>query len=200
MVGWPGAASAQLPVCAPPEPQAPYYAACLPTGRFLVASFLTSFAIDQLLRADTTPFVRRPREVLESVSTEDLLKKNAALVDYLGKLKPLEFSRLDTSTGLAAMNTAEETRSFETVIEVGDVPYKVSLKLPARIEGGYWRTPGVLQLAFWENHRATLAIEAPNGIEIDAQVECLVVSTDGIRVLTAGPSVPDLLVRFGECQ
>lgn len=200
IIGSASIAAAQLPVCPQPEADAPYYSACLPSGRFLVASVLTSFAIDQLLRADTAPFVRRPREILESVSTEALLEKNAALVDYLGRLEPLKFSRLDTSTGLVALGANDEVRSFDAVIDVDTVPYSVSVQLPERVEGGYWRTPGVLQVAFWEGHRATLALTTPGGIDMQAQIDCLVVSTDGIRVLTAGSSTPDLLVRFGECQ
>jgi len=199
IVGWTGTAAAQLPVCPQPEPDAPYYTACLASGRFLVASTLTNLAIDQLLKPEGAPFYRRPREVLESLSTKDLLEKNAALVDFLGKLEPVKFSAIDTSTGMLQLDTAEDLRTLETTVDVGGVPYDISVKLPARIEGGYWRTPGVLQMAFWEGRRATFGVKSAGIIDMEAQIDCLVVSTDGIRAVTADPSTPDILIRFDGC-
>jgi len=200
IVGWAGVSVAQLPVCAQPEPDQPAYTACLPGGRFVVVPLLTNLAIDQLMKADGTPIKRDGHELFQSMASEESREKNAALGEYLDRLEPLKLTRIDTSTGTLRLDVADEERSFSTTVVVGDAEHRLGLELPARLEGGYWRTPGVLQMAFWKGQRVSLTSKTTSGSEFSAEIECVSVSADGIRIVTSGPSVPDILVGFDPCE
>ncbi len=199
MLGHAGVASAQSPVCPQPSPEEAYYTACAPGGRLVVARMLFDLAIDHVLKSDFEPVKRRAGDVIRSLLTEETLKKNSELRAYLDRLDPLKLTKLDTTTGMLQLAVPEESRRFTGALDLGTEAYRLSWQLPARLGGGYWRSPDVLQIAFWEGQRATFSLTAPSGVEIEAEVECLVISTDGIRVVTADASVPDILVRFEEC-
>jgi hypothetical protein len=192
-------AHAQMPVCAPPAPHEPYYTACAPAGRFAVTRLLYDLAIDHLLKPSTDGVTRRAGDLLRSMLSIESLEKNAALRDYFDQLDLLKLTKLDTVTGTFEWKFPEEDRRFRGGVDAGLGPVTVGWDVPARLVGGYWRTPGVLQIAFWRGDRATIRIGAPSG-EVVAEVECLVVSTDGIRAVTSGADTPDLLVRFDECD
>jgi hypothetical protein len=198
-LGWNGTAFAQLPVCPPPAPDELYYTACVSTGRLPAARLLFDLAIDHSLKADNEPVQRRVGDILRMVMAEPTLEGNGALRTYADSLEPIRLVKLDTSTGSLRMTVPEEARSFAGTLNLEFVSYEVSWQLPERIRGGYWRTPGVLQVAFWEGQRPAFRLAVPGGLDVAAEVECLVVSTDGLRVTTAGASVPDILVRFDEC-
>lgn len=199
LAGWSGVATAQMPVCPQPDPVAPVWSVCSPTGRYLAISFLSNLTIDQLLRADGKPIERRPRDVFESVVDGDTLAAQSVLVDWLGGLGSLKFSRMDTATGTLAMDTPQERRNFSSTLPVGGLGYDVTIDVPERIEGGYWRTPGVLQMAFWKDRRAKVGVKTPFAGTFEGEIDCAVVSADGIRLMTAGEGTPDVLVGFGPC-
>jgi len=98
------------------------------------------------------------------------------------------------------MPVPEDEQTFASNLDVGDEQYELSWRLPPRVAGGYWRTPGVLQVAFWDGSRMTLTIKSPNGVELSAEITCLVLSADGLRVLTATATHPDMLVMFAGCE
>jgi hypothetical protein len=100
---------------------------------------------------------------------------------------------------MAELVTPEEQRSFASSHEAGSKKYELAVRLPAKLAGGYWRTPGALQIAFWEKQRASFSLSAPGTERVEAEVECVAVSADGIRMVTTG-TTPDVLVRFEECQ
>lgn len=200
MLGHARVASAQLPVCPQPSPEEAYYTACAPGGRLLAARVLFDLAIDHVLKADSEPVKRRAGDLFRSMVSDATLEKNSELRAYLDRLDPLKLTKLDTATGLLQLAVPEEARRFTGTLDLGAEPFQLSWQLPARLAGGYWRTPGVLQIAFWEGQRATFRVTAPSGIEIEAEVDCLVISTDGIHVVTADASTPDILVRFDECE
>ena len=188
-----------MPVCPQPDTAAPVWTACSPTGRFLVLSFLSNLTIDQLLRSDGKPIERRPREVFESVVDGDTLAAQAALGEWLGGVGPLLLSRFDTATGTLKMETPEDRRHYSSSMRVGGLDYDVTIDVPERVEGGYWRTPGVLQMAFWKDHRVRVAVKTPAAGAIEGEIDCVVASADGIRLVTAGEGTPDVLVGFGPC-
>ena len=195
-----GVAHAQLPVCPQPSPEAAYYTACAPLGRILVARLLYDLAIDHLLKSDLDPVRRRLGDLLRAFVNGEVLEKNDALRRYLDRLEPLRLVKLDTTTGTLQLDVAEEERRFTGTFAFAEgTSPDISWELPARLAGGYWRTPAVLQVAFWEGQRATFRVAAPNGDALAAEVECLVVSTDGVRIVTGGTSTPDVLVRFEGC-
>lgn len=177
------------------------FTACLPGGRFLIAPMLSSLAVDVLLRGEPGPIKREPRAVFKSMASKDVVEANASLADWLGRLPALELSRLDVSTGTLKMHIDEENRKFEATIEARGIPYTVGIELPSRLEGGYWRTPGVLQMAFWKDQRAVFkATGQLVGDVVGGEVECVVIASDGVRLVTTGSDVPDILLRTDACQ
>jgi hypothetical protein len=163
------------------------------------ARVLFDLTIDHVLKGDLDPVYRRPSDVFRTLANEDARKRNAPLITFLDRLGLIAFSKLDTTTGTLRLDVDEDARRYDGDIAVRDSPTPFTLQLPQRLAGGYWRTPNVLQVVFWEGQRATLGIVAPGGMRIETEIECLVVSTDGIRVVTRGAAIPDLAVRFEEC-
>ncbi len=193
-----GVAHAQLPVCPQPSPDQAYYTACSPAGRYIATRLLFDLAIDHVMKADTDLVGRRIGDLLRASMSSETLDKNDALRSYVDRLDVLKLSRIDIATGTLLLNVAAESRRFAGTIDVGTSPVTVSWELPERLAGGYWRTPSVLQVAFWEGQRARFDIGLPSG-ELKAEVECLAISIDGIRIVTSGGDTPDILVRFDEC-
>jgi hypothetical protein len=194
-----GAAHAQLPVCAQPTPSESYYTACAPGGRLLAARFLSDLAIDHLLKAETDPVKRRLADILRSAVTKDTLEANGALLAALDGLPPITLTKLDTTTGTVGLVVDEDRRRFSGTVESATKRATVSWELPARLAGGYWRTPATLQLAFWEGQRPRVEVETP-AAKVSVEIECVAVSTDGVRLLTAGRDTPDVLVLFDACE
>lgn len=174
------------------------FQACLPGGRFPATTLLSNLAIDHLLRADSRPIERRPREILESVAAKDFLDARGDLVEWTGRLGAVKMTRLDTSTGTLKLDVDEEQRRFASAMDVGGASWDVEFTLPARVEGGYWRTPAVLQVAFWKGSRVAVKASGP-GVDVVAEIECAVFAVDGVRLVTADAAVPDILVSFGGC-
>jgi hypothetical protein len=199
MLGSAGPVHAQVPVCAAPSSSDPYYTACAPMGRLVAARALFDVTVDSVFKPASAQIRRRAGDMLRSLVAEDVLEKNKGFLGYLDALGPLTLAKIDTATGTLQLEVEEKDRRFEGSVELGDAPYPVTIRLPARLSGGYWRTPGVFQIAFWEGQRATVGLGAPGASHVDAEVECLVVSTDGVRVVTAG-ATPDVLVRFEGCD
>ena len=194
---YPLTAAAQQPICAEPSPDKTYYTACTPGGRIIATRLLWDLTVDHVLKPE--PFSRHAINLFEFMVRKTTRESNGDLEEYLRHLEPAKFTRLETATGLVKMSVPETARTFASTVQLGDDRYDVSWRLPTTIAGGYWRTPGVLQIAFWEGSRATVSIKAPNGVAIDADVACLVLSPDGLRILTASKSAPDVLVQFASC-
>jgi len=198
MLGHAAPVAAQVPICAPPSPSEPYYTACAPGGRIAAARMLFDLTVDHIFKPDSGQLLRRPVDVLRAIVSDETLEKNAGLRAYLDGLAPLTLTKIDTATGLAELTVADDARRFSGPLAVGETPVSLTIQLPPKISGGYWRTPGVLQMAFWEGQRAKVGLTMPDGRSIDAEIECLAVSTDGLRIVTAG-ATPDVIVRFEDC-
>ena len=195
---WPTIAAAQQPVCAPPVPEKPYYTACVPEGRIGAVRFLSEIAVDHVLKSEA--FQRRAIDVFRATVTKRLRDDNPVLEDYFARLQPAKLTQLDTCTGTLDMPVDDDERAFTSTLDIGDQRYDVSWHLPPRLAGGYWRTPGVFQIAFWAGNRMTATIKAPSGVDVAAEIGCVVVSADGLRIMTADAAVPDVLVVFAGCS
>jgi hypothetical protein len=193
-------AAAQQPVCAQPDPERPVYELCAPGARFVVSAILTDLAIDETIRGQGAPILREPRALFHSVASQTTLDKNPALDEFLTHLSPVKLTRFDTATGALRMDVGEEERNFHSTIVLGDAATDLSLSLPERIEGGYWRTPGALQMAFWKDRRIRIHVNVSSGEPFDAEIECAAISGDGIRLVTSGDDIPDVLVHFDSCR
>jgi len=195
----PAAAIAQRPVCPQPSPADVYYTVCLEGGQLMTAKMLADFSIDHLFKAPSSPFTRYPLQVLRMFDVAKVIRDDDAIVKYLEHLEPVTFTRLDTATGVLQATVPSEARVLASAIEVSGDRYRLRWRLPPRLAGGYWRTPAVLQMVFWEGSRVALRVRSTRGLSFDAEIACVVVSTDGIRAVTADPRVPNLLVVFDQC-
>jgi len=195
----PAVAKAQRPVCPDPAPADLYYTACLKGGHFITAGMLADFSIDHLFKASSSPFTRQPVEVLRAFDAAKVFEDDAPIIKYLERLAPVTFTRLDTATGTLQAKVPNEARVFAAAVDVAGDRYLLRWRLPPRLAGGYWRTPTVLQMAFWEGSRVALRVRSMRGLVFDTEIACVVVSADGIRSVTADPRVPNLLVVFDQC-
>ncbi|HEY2773497.1 MAG TPA: hypothetical protein VGK20_05540 [Candidatus Binatia bacterium] len=199
IAAWPAAAPGQVPVCPQPDPERPMISACAAGGRYAVAAFLNNLSIDQTLRGEGAPILRDLHSVFATSAPQGFQKQNAEVGDYLGHLPPLRLSRFDTASGSVEMAVPDDSRTAQFELQAGGHDLKLGIELPERIEGGYWRTPGVLQVAFWSGRRAKFHTQLTDGSAFDAEIACLVVSGDGIRIVTTGDDTPDVLVRMDAC-
>lgn len=195
---WRGIAAAQQPVCPPPSLDKPSYGLCAPAGRLVAARFLWELTIDHVLKPDV--FSRRADDLFRSLAPKTVQENNPQIVAYLAGLEPAMLSRLETSTGALDMAVPDGKRTFASTVEIDEQQYQLSWRLPARIAGGYWRTPAVLQIAFWDGSRMALTLTSPNGTEVSAEIACLALSTDALRVVATDASTPDILVAFVGCE
>ena len=193
-------ASAQRPICPEPVPQDPYFTACNIGGQLATARLLADFAVDHLLKSHNLPFWRRPIDLLRTYDAGWVVTDEHPLVQYLQLLSPLKFTRLDTSTGTVEWEVTDRDRHYETSVSFRGGNYDFSWNLPSRLLGGYWRTPGVLQVAFWETQRPVVGIRSPEGFQLNAEISCIALSTEGVRIVTSDPAIPDVLLQFGPCR
>ena len=72
----------------------------------------------------------------------------------------------------------------------------MELELPEHVAGGYRSTPGTLELRFWQDRRPSIRV----GTGPKLGIECAALSAEGLRVQTADPAQPGLLIHFENCQ
>ena len=76
----------------------------------------------------------------------------------------------------------------------------LELRFPEALDGGYWRGPDALQIAFWEKYRLGLRV-LRRGAEVAAgDVACLALSPDGIMVRFADASATPFFLRIRDCD
>jgi hypothetical protein len=192
------AVDAQQPVCPQASAEQLYLTTCRSDGRMAAALFLSNFTIDHFFKVSPPPFRRKPIELVAPLARA-MLKSNEDLAPWLDSLPDLKFTKLDTSTGTFSMDIDEEQRWLETISKGWGQDHGLAVSLPKRLEGGYWRTPSVLQMAFWEGHRISFKIKPSRGEQIGGELECISISTDSIRFVVDGPGKPDFLIKFGNC-
>ncbi len=192
-------AVAQQPVCPPPSPSQLYYATCGLRVMMPVRRFLTEFAVDHLFKPASLPFERSPLDLVAPLAGSQF-EADGDLSEQLGSLAPLRFTRLDKSTGTVDAAFGEGTRSFSAALEVPEGQHRLSFELPERLAGGYWRTPEVLQVAFWEGKRIAFVLELADGQRREGGISCLSLSSESLRLVTSDPIAPDFLLNFRECR
>jgi hypothetical protein len=189
-----GGAQAQLPICPHAVPSDLYRAACVPGLRLAVTRMLFDLSIDHVLKGERDPILRQPGDIFRTFVSDDTFEHNASLHSYLEKIGPLKFTRIDTATGMIQVSIPDTSRRFTGTIVLGETNVPVTIQMPAQVDAAYWRTPSVLQVAFWEGQRISAEVEMPNADAFAFEAWCLVVSTDGVRIVTSGDA-PDILIR-----
>jgi hypothetical protein len=186
-------ATAEVQVCKQPSWNTPYRVACSQDGPLPALRFLADLAIDHSFKATWHALSIRPEELV-ALATARSMNEDESLTAYLRRLRPITFERLDQSSGVFQSKIGERDRQYSSVFESSPESVEIQIDLPERLSGGYWRTPSVLQLAFWADHRIKFRAGSVAG-----EIECIEISPEGIRAVTVGENEPDLMLRF-DCQ
>lgn len=192
-------ADAQRPVCAPLGPGERVQPVCAPLSVYGALRFLADFTVDHHFKP-APPAIQRSAVEASQPVIGHLLRDNAGLKDFLAGLAPLRFIQLDRSTGSVLADFAAGPREFAGELSSVEGKPKVTLRLPATLQGGYWRAPDVLQIAFWNEQRLAVRAEYGSGRAFDAEVECIALSPDELLVRFDPPDQAPLLVKFRECD
>jgi hypothetical protein len=188
---------AQQPVCRPVAAGEAVRVAYSAASLEPVARLLADFAIDHLLKPSPPDFERTMPQVARPFVAQQLID-NPALAGFLRGLSPLHFTQLDRTTGTVIADLRKDTREYRAPLDGVPGSPTLSLRLPERLEGGYWRGPDVLQVAFWERKRAQGRLEWTGGPAVEGELECLSLTSSGLLVRFAAAGTPALLVKFEE--
>lgn len=129
-----------------------------------------------------------------------LVEKNLSLIASLDVLR-LDFSQLDRTTGTVDgdyRRLGEAQRSVSATWEDFAKSWAVSLDVPERVEAGYWRGAGMLQLAFWKGKEPSLRFSTEDDEELGGELECISLSQEGLHLRFRGAVTP-IFVRVTSC-
>jgi len=192
-------AHAQRPICAPPGPDERVHAICTPFSLFPAVRFLADFTVDQLFKPAPPPFTRSLLEFGQLFAVKEIAA-SPPLKDFLAVLAPLRFAQLDRTTGTVFADFDAGRKEFDGELAGVAGQPAMTLRLPRHLQGGYWRGPDVLQVAFWEHGRMGVRITHEGGRVFEGEVECAALSPDGLLVRFEPAVMPPLLVQFRECE
>lgn len=191
-------AHAQRAVCAPVAPDEQVQTACMPFSLFPSVRFLADFTVDQLFKPAPPPFQRTLLEV-SSLFVGKTIADNPELKRFLGALAPIRFTQFDRTTGSVLADFEDNKREFQSRLEGLEGSPQLTVLVPRQLQGGYWRGPDVLQIAFWDNGRIAIRVTGTSGPDFVGDVRCLSLTPDGLLVRFAGSTTPPLLAMFREC-
>ena len=190
----------QQPVCPRASPDQEYVISCQPAARGSLYRFLNDFAADHLFKSSKPPFERSIMDIAR-LAAESVLHDDEALTEALRALPTLGFTRLDSTSGLVSSSTAGSPPSGTGTVEGSLEGLRFTATVPAGLQGGYWRSPAALEIAFWEDRRVRFRVESDGDVSqaVEDEISCIAISASGVRVVTASPQVPDLLVLLQDC-
>lgn len=201
MVSVSTASQAQHPICAPPSPSQTYLAICMPGLSSIQGSalILAQFSVDHLFKPPRISFSYTLAQFAAPFVGRQLVE-DEDLYDAVRDLPAIKFARLDNSTGTLVAIFEESLRSLTGHFNDDDQQSRLSLELPARLEGGYWRAPDVLQMAFWTNHRPSIRFELENRTVIESEISCISMSAGSLKIDLVEDDQPGILVSLGSCE
>jgi hypothetical protein len=192
-------AHAQRPVCAPVGAEERVQPFCAPLSLYAAVRFLSEFTVDHHFKPAPPAIQRSALDTTRFVIGKQLAD-NPALETFLRGLEPLRFIQLDRSTGTLVSDFGKNERRFQGSLKGVEGEPALTVRMPASLQGGYWRAPDVLQIAFWQNQRFAVRMDYGNGRAFDAEVECIALSPDGLLARFASPGAAPLLLQFRECE
>jgi len=192
-------AHAQHPVCAPLAPGEAVHAVCAPFSLYAAVRLTADFTVDHLFKPSPPTIQRSVLEASQHFAAKQIAD-NPALKSFLAALVPLRFSQLDRTTGTVQADFSTNPREFEGRLAGVEGEPTLALRLPATLQGGYWRAPDVLQIAFWEQGRVAIRTDHGGGRVVEGEVECVALSPNYLLARFAPATTPPLLVRFRECD
>jgi hypothetical protein len=191
-------ACAQQAICPPIAKDQQVTIACRPVYAFSAMRMLADFTVDHLYKPAPWSFERTFAQSAQGLALQEL-KDNPDLARFLTLLPAVRFTQLDRSTGtlLGTYDKAERVLEASLTVLAGEVTF--SLEVPERLEGGYWRSPDVVQMAFWQGKRLRLKVRGGGGPDVGGEVSCASLTPEGLTVTFAESGVPPLVILFRGC-
>jgi len=193
---------AQQPICAPPVPTQTYLDVCHSSSFVVrdVTRLLSRFSVDHVFKLPPPAFSYSFKEFVSPLIA-DLLNRYEDLDAFISGLAAVQFTRLDYSTGTLSANLEDAPRSFSTELENDDdEKSRLALQLPILLEGGYWRAPDVVQMAFWNDHRPSFTFELDDGKVVEGDVKCISLSASNLKIDLENEDQPEIVISFGGCE
>jgi len=192
---------AQQPVCAPPSPNLTYLSVCKPGPGVVhnVTRLLSAFTVDHLFKPPPPPVSYTIADLIRPVAGSQLMA-HEDLSDYVDGLAAISFTRLDNSTGTLKADFEDTQRDFNEEFGSDNQAARLKIQLPVHLEGGYWRAPDVLQMAFWKDHRPGFTFEFADGHVVRSHITCVSLSPGGLKIDLADEEQPGVVVSFGSCK
>lgn len=196
---WPTTpAIAQQPVCRPLAPGEAAIRSCRPPCLDAAVRLLADFSVDQIFKPAPPTFGRNPLDLAQALVGKEL-RDNPQLAAFLASLPSLRFRQLDRVTGTLVAEFPESRRVFETRLEGVPGEPTLAIKFPEHMEGGYWRAPDALQIAFWEGKRMDARLASATGATLEGTLQCLALSPDGLLLRMGPGDKPPIFFAFREC-
>ncbi len=194
----PRPAAAQFPVCAAPAAGEVFRTACRTWEAAGVLQLLDELTVDHLFKPEAPPFERTWTQLLAPFTSKNLVENEEFRARAMA-LAPLRFTQLDRTTGTVSTDLASAPRELEIESRGFGDPVQLRIRFPEALDGGYWRGPDVLQIAFWERNRLGLTVVHGGSEVVSGDVECVALSPDGVLVRFAGGVAP-LFLRTRDCE
>jgi len=194
----PTIASAQHPVCAGPAAGEVLRTSCRSWAAASVLRFLDDFTVDHLLKPAPPPFERTWPQFLAPFASKNLTEKDGFRA-LARSLEPLRFTQLDRTTGTVISDLAAAPRQVDVESEGFGELVSLRLTFPEVLEGGYWRGPDVLQIAFWQKHRLGIRVDLGGNPVVQGEIACLILSPDGLLLRFAEEGSAPVFLQLRDC-
>jgi hypothetical protein len=193
------AGAAQPPLCAPPAAGEVFRTSCRTWETGAVVQLLDELTVDHLFKPELPAFERTWRQILAPFTSKNLVEGDA-FRKLTVELEPLRFTQLDRTTGTVSANLAAAPREADVDALAFGEAVRVHVRFPETLDGGYWRGPDTLQVAFWERYRLGVRVTRGDAVLAAGDVACLALSPDGLMVRFAEKESPPFFLRIRDCE
>ncbi len=191
-------ARAQQPICPPLAPGEAVLTSCRPLSSAPAIRLLADFTVDHLLKPAPPAFGRGALELAQPFVGKEL-RDNPDLTAFLNALPSVRFTQLDRGTGTLAADFSGARREFQSPMQGVSGEPTLAIRFPEHLEGGYWRAPDALQVAFWEGKRIDARLVAADGTTREVTLQCLALGPDGLLLRMGPDGSPPIFLAFRDC-
>jgi hypothetical protein len=191
-------AQAQVPICRSLGADEKVVVSCRPFSLFPTARFLADFSVDQLFKPAPPPLTRTILDLVQLFEGKEIVD-NPDWKTFAAALPPVRFQQLDRTTGTVVGDFGDSTRDLAAPLEKVDGNPTLTVKVPPVLQGGYWRGPDALQMAFWEKQRIAVKLAWRDGPSFEGEIDCVSMTPDGVLIRFTPATTPPVLMLFRDC-
>jgi hypothetical protein len=192
-------AAAEPPVCAPPSAGEVFRTSCRSWDTGAVVQLLDELTVDHLFKPELPAFERTWIQLFAPFTSKNLVESEA-FRKLAQQLEPLRFTQLDRTTGTVSASLASAPREADVQALAFGEAVRLHLRFPETLDGGYWRSPDTLQVAFWEKYRLGLRVTRGDAVVAAGDVACVALSPDGLMIRFAEKENPPFFLRIRDCE